>query len=64
MLFCKLRWLRLRIKPHEFLEALITSSNEVFNDIVFDMAADLRKPGDPTPETAENHETVTQTACS
>jgi hypothetical protein len=42
------------------LEVIITLSNDVFNDLVFDMALDIRKLGIRTRETAENRDTVMQ----
>jgi hypothetical protein len=40
------------------LEAIITSSNEVFKDFVSNMAVEIRKLSNPTRETAENNDTV------
>jgi len=42
----------------------MTSSNEVFNDCVSDMAVEIGKLGILTWETAENNDTVTQNAGS
>ena len=36
----------------------------MFKDCVSDMAVEIRKLGNPTRETAENNDTVEQTACS
>jgi hypothetical protein len=49
-----------QIKRCSFLEVIITLSNDVFNDLVFDMALDIRKLGIRTRETAENRDTVMQ----
>jgi len=43
-----------------FLEEIITSSNVVFKDCVFDMVVEIGKLGILTRETAENHDTATQ----
>jgi hypothetical protein len=56
----KVKLLKSRIKTRSFLEEIITSSNEVFKDCVSDMAAEIRKLGNPTCETAENNDTVQQ----
>jgi len=45
-----------------FLEEIITSSNEVFKDYVSDMAVEIRTLGNLTQKTAENNDTVKQTA--
>jgi len=50
------------MKTRSFLEAIITSSNEVFQDFVSDMAVEIRMLGIPTRETAENNDTVKPTA--
>jgi len=42
------------------LEEIITSSNEVFKDCVFDMVIEIGKLDISTRETAENNDTVTQ----
>jgi hypothetical protein len=47
-MICKVRSLKSRIKTPSFLEEIITSSNEVFKDCVFDMAVDIRKRANPT----------------
>jgi hypothetical protein len=54
------RSLKSRIKPRSFLDKIITSSNELFNDYVCDMAVDIWKLGTPTRHTAENNHTVMQ----
>ena len=64
MMICKVRSLKSRINTHSFLEEIISSSNEVFNDFVSDMAVEIRKVGNPTRKTAEHNDTVTQTAGS
>jgi len=46
------------------LEEIITSSNEVVNDFVSDMAVGIRMLGITTRETAENYDTVKPTAGS
>ena len=58
------RWLKSRIKTRSFVEEIITSSNEVFKDCVSDMVIEMGKLGIPTPDCAENHDTVTQNAGS
>ena len=45
-----------------FLEEIITSSNEVFNDCESDKAVGIRKLGNLTRETAESNVTGMQTA--
>ena len=52
----------MRIKKRLFLEEIITSSNEVFKDFVSEMAVEFRKLGNMARKTAENHDTVKQTA--
>jgi len=47
-----------------YLEEIITSSNEVFKECVSDIAVEIRMVGIPTRETAENNDTVQQTAGS
>jgi hypothetical protein len=54
----KVRPLKSRIQTRSFLEEIITSSNEVFKDCVFEMAVEIRKLGNPTRETAGNNDTV------
>jgi hypothetical protein len=61
---CKVRSLNLRIKIRSFLEEIITSSNEVLKDCVSDMVVEIQKLGNPTQKTAENSDTVKQTAGS
>jgi len=63
-MMCKVWSLKLRIKTGSYLEEIINSCNEVFKDCVSDMVVDIRKPGYPTRETAENNNTVKQTAGS
>jgi hypothetical protein len=46
------------------LEEIINASNEVCNDCVSHLAVEIRKLGNPTQETAENHDTVKQTGGS
>jgi len=60
----KVRSLKSRIKTGSFLEEMIISSNEVFKDFVCDMAVEMRKLGNTTPETAENNDTVKHTVGS
>jgi len=59
-----LRSLKLAIKRRSFLEEIITLSNEVLKDFVSDMAVEIRMLGILTRETADNHDTVKQTAGS
>ena len=63
-IICNVRSLKLRIKSRSFLEEIITSSNEVVNDFVSDMAVGIRMLGITTRETAENYDTVKPTAGS
>ena len=60
----KVMSLKSRIKPRSFLEEIITSSNEVFKNFVSNMAVHIRKLGNTTRKTAENNDTVKQTAGS
>jgi len=60
----QVRSLKSRIKTRSYLEEIITSSNDVFNDCVSDMAVEIQKLSNPTPETAENNDTVQQIAGS
>jgi len=64
MMICKVRLPKSRIKTRLFLEAIITSSNEVFKDFISDVAVEIRKVGNPTRKTAENNDTVKQTGGS
>jgi len=59
-IICNVRSLKSRMKTRSFLEKIITSNNEVFNDCVSDMVVEITKLGIPTPETAENNDTSTQ----
>jgi len=52
------------MKAHSFFDEIVTSRNEVFKDFVSDMAVDIRMLGIPTRETAENDDTLQQTAGS
>ena len=61
-MICKVRSLKLQTKTRSFLEEIITSSNVAFNDCVSAMAVEIRKLGNPSRETAENNDTVMQTA--
>jgi hypothetical protein len=63
-MMCKLSSLKSRMNTCSFLEEIITSSNEVFKDLVSDMAVEIRKLGNPTRKTAENNHTVKPTAGS
>jgi len=63
-MICKVRSLKSQIKTCSCLVEIITSSNEVFNDCVSDMAVEIQKLGNPTQETAENNDTVKQIAGS
>jgi hypothetical protein len=63
-MICKVRSLKSQIKTCSFLEEIITWSNEVFKECVSDMLVQIRKWGNPTRETAENHDTVKQTVGS
>jgi len=63
-IICKVRLLKLQIKTSSFLEEIITLSNDMFKDLESDMAVEIRKLGNPTRETAENNDTVKQTAGS
>jgi hypothetical protein len=63
-MICKVMSLKSQIQTLLFLEAIITSSNEVFKDWVSDMAVEIRKLGNPTWETAEYKDTAKQIACS
>jgi len=63
-MICKVRSLKSRMKTRSFVEKIITSSNEVFKDCVSNMAGEIRKLGNPSRETAENNDTVKQTAGS
>ena len=46
------------------MEKIITSSNELFKDLVSDLAIEIRMLGNPTHEIVENNDTVKQTAGS
>jgi len=48
------RSLKSRIKTHLFLEEIITSSNEVFEDLESDMVVVIRKLRNRNRETAES----------
>jgi len=61
-MICKVRSLNSRIKTHSLLEEIITSSNGVLKDFVSDMALDIRNMGNTTRKTAENNNTLKQTA--
>jgi len=50
------------MKTHSFLEEIITSSNEGFKDYVFNMGVEIWNLGTTTRMTAENNDTVKQTA--
>jgi hypothetical protein len=50
------------MKTRPFLEEITTSTNEVFKDCVSDMAVGIKMLGNTTPKTAENNDTVKQTA--
>jgi len=63
-MICNVRSLISQFKTRSFLEEIITSSNDVFTDFVSDMAVAIRMLGIPTRETAENNDTVKQTARS
>jgi len=56
--------LKSRTKTHSFLEEIIISSNEVFKDFVSYVAGEIGKVGNLTRKTAENNDTVKQTARS
>ena len=58
----KVRSLKSRMKTHSFLEEIITSSNEGFKDYVFNMGVEIWNLGTTTRMTAENNDTVKQTA--
>jgi hypothetical protein len=60
----KVRSLKLPIKTGSFVEVIITSSNEVFDDFKSNMAIGIRKLGILTQETAERNDTITQTVGS
>jgi hypothetical protein len=59
-MICNVRFLKSRIKTCSFLEEIITSSNEVFEDCVSDMEVEIKKLGIPARETAKNKDTVMQ----
>jgi len=61
---CKVRSLKSRIKPHSFLEEIINSSNEVFEDFESDMVVGIRNLSNPTQTPAKGNGTVKQTAGS
>jgi len=63
-MICNVRSLKSQIKTRSFLEEMITSRNEVFNDFVSDMAVENRTLGILTRESANNNDTVKQTAGS
>jgi len=46
------------------LEEIITSSNEVLEDFVSNMAVEIGKLGNTTQKTTENNDTVKQTVGS
>jgi hypothetical protein len=54
----------LLMKTRSFVEDIITSSNEVSEEIVSDMAEEMRNLGNLTRETVENTNTVKQIAGS
>jgi len=51
---CKVRLLKSRIKTRSFLEEIITSSKEVFEDCESDMVVKNRMLGNPTRKTPES----------
>jgi hypothetical protein len=63
-LICKQRSLKSQIKTYAFLEEIISWSNEVPQDFDSDMAVEIRKLDNPTQYTAENNDTMKQTAGS
>jgi len=63
-MICNVLSLKSRIKTRPFLEELITSGKEVFQDLESDMAVRIRILVDPTRETGETDDTVKQTASS
>jgi len=50
------------MKTHSFVEEIITSSNEVFNDFESDMAGEIRTLSDPFWGTSKDKDTVKQNA--
>jgi len=56
--------LKSQIKTHSFLEDIVTSRNDVFNQFESDVAVGIRKLGCHTPETTEGNDTANQCACS
>jgi len=50
------------MKTHSFVEEIITSRNEVFNDFESDMAGGIRKLSGPIWGTSKDKDTVKQTA--
>jgi hypothetical protein len=56
----KVRLLKSRIKKCSFLEAIITSRNELFEDCVSDLAVEIQNLGNPTRGTAEINDPVKQ----
>ena len=63
-MICTARSLKSRIKTVSFVEEIITSNNEVFNDIESGMVVGIIMLGNPTRQTARGNDTVQQTAGS
>jgi hypothetical protein len=62
--FCNIRLLTSQITAHLFLEEIITSSIEVFQDLESDMAVGIRNLGIATRAAAESNVIVQQNAGS
>jgi hypothetical protein len=60
-MICKVRSLKSQVQTTSFLEEIITSSNEVFQDFESDMAIEFSTLGNLTPGTAESNDIVMQT---
>jgi len=57
-MICTVRSLKSREKTSSFLEEIIHSSNEVFEDFVSDIAVEIRKLGNMTRKTGKHNDTV------
>jgi hypothetical protein len=63
-MICKVRSLQSRVKTRFFLQEVISSSNKVFKYSESTMPVAIKTLGNLPPETAENTDTVKQTAVS
>jgi len=63
-MICNVTSLKSRITTPSFLEEIITSGNEVFQDFESDMAVRMRTLDSPAYKSGESNDTVKQTAGS